>query len=93
MSTVVKELSKTELPNSSNLCQKLKMTAFLQITVLCKIRYGSQIGELDHIRATNDPTFKIRAQTKPFFFKSIFTREMKVVKMGIEIKLKVKLDQ
>ena len=34
--------------------------------VLCKIRYGSQIGELDHIRATYDPTFKIRAQTKPF---------------------------
>ena len=31
------------------------MTASLQITVLCKIRYGSQIGELDHIRATYDP--------------------------------------
>ena len=60
------------------------MTASLQITVLRKIRYGSQIGELDHIRATYDPTFKIRAQT---------TREMKVVKMWIETKLKVKLDQ
>ena len=42
------------------------MTAFLQITVLCKIRYGAKIGELDHIRATYDPTFKMRAQTKPF---------------------------
>ena len=44
------------------------MTAFLQITftVLCKIRYGAKIGELDHIRATYDSTFKMRAQTKPF---------------------------
>ena len=68
------------------------MTAFLQITVLCKIRYGSQIGELDHIRATYDPTFKIRAQTKPFVSGQSLPGKF-VVKMGIEIKLKVKLGQ